>query len=40
MFLRTVERYPEFRFAVHFSGWLLDDLLTSATRMTWRCSRR
>ena len=27
-FLRTVYRYPEFRFAAHFSGWLLDDLLT------------
>ena len=27
-FLRTVHRYPEFRFAAHFSGWLLDDLLT------------
>lgn len=26
-FLRTVHRYPEFRFAAHFSGWLLDDLL-------------
>ncbi len=22
-FLRTLHRYPEFRFAVHFSGWLL-----------------
>ena len=27
MFLRTVERYPEFRFSVHFSGWLLDWLI-------------
>ncbi len=26
-FLRTLCRYPEFRFAVHFSGWLLDRLL-------------
>jgi alpha-amylase len=26
-FLRTVHRYPEFRFAVHFSGWLLEQLL-------------
>jgi len=26
-FLRTVYRYPEFRFAVHFSGWLLAKLL-------------
>jgi hypothetical protein len=26
-FLRTVHRYPGFRFAVHFSGWLLADLL-------------
>lgn len=24
MFLQTLERYPEFRFSVHFSGWLLD----------------
>jgi alpha-amylase len=24
MFLQTVERYPSFRFSVHFSGWLLD----------------
>jgi alpha-amylase len=23
MFLRVLERYPEFRFTVHFSGWLL-----------------
>ncbi|PKO83712.1 MAG: glycosyl hydrolase [Betaproteobacteria bacterium HGW-Betaproteobacteria-11] len=28
MFLRVMERYPEFRFSVHFSGWLLDYLLT------------
>jgi alpha-amylase len=27
MFLQTVERYPDFRFSVHFSGWLLDWLL-------------
>ena len=27
MFLRVMERYPEFRFSVHFSGWLLDVLL-------------
>jgi alpha-amylase len=27
MFLQTLERYPEFRFSVHFSGWLLDWLL-------------
>jgi 4-alpha-glucanotransferase len=27
MFLQTVERYPEFRFSVHFSGWLLDWLI-------------
>jgi 4-alpha-glucanotransferase/alpha-amylase len=26
-FLRTLHRYPEFRFAVHFSGWLLQYLL-------------
>lgn len=26
-FLRTLHRYPEFRFAAHFSGWLLDRLL-------------
>ncbi len=26
-FLHTVYRYPEFRFALHFSGWLLDYLL-------------
>lgn len=25
-FLRTLYRYPEFRFAVHFSGWLLEEL--------------
>jgi len=24
MFLQTLERYPAFRFSVHFSGWLLD----------------
>ncbi|HZV54641.1 MAG TPA: alpha-amylase/4-alpha-glucanotransferase domain-containing protein [Rhodocyclaceae bacterium] len=24
MFLQTLERYPDFRFSVHFSGWLLD----------------
>jgi alpha-amylase/alpha-mannosidase (GH57 family) len=27
-FLRTVYRYPAFRFSAHFSGWLLDHLLT------------
>lgn len=27
-YLRTVYRYPGFRFSVHFSGWLLDYLLT------------
>ena len=27
MFLQTAERYPAFRFAVHFSGWLLDWLM-------------
>lgn len=27
MFLQTVERYPEFKFSVHFSGWLLDWLM-------------
>ena len=27
MFLQTAERYPDFRFAVHFSGWLLDWLM-------------
>jgi hypothetical protein len=27
MFLQTVERYPQFRFSVHFSGWLLDWLM-------------
>ncbi|MCF8177449.1 MAG: DUF1926 domain-containing protein [Sulfuritalea sp.] len=27
MFLRVMEKYPEFRFSVHFSGWLLDVLL-------------
>ncbi|MBL8533202.1 MAG: DUF1926 domain-containing protein [Betaproteobacteria bacterium] len=26
-FLRVVHRYPEFRFAAHFSGWLLEYLL-------------
>ncbi len=26
-FLHTLHRYPEFRFAAHFSGWLLDYLL-------------
>ncbi len=26
MFLRVMERYPRFRFSVHFSGWLLDVL--------------
>ncbi len=26
MFIRVMERYPEFRFSVHFSGWLLDVL--------------
>jgi len=28
-FLRTLHRYPDFRFAAHFSGWLLDRLLES-----------
>jgi 4-alpha-glucanotransferase len=28
-FLETLHRYPDFRFAVHFSGWLLDYLLRS-----------
>ena len=27
MFLQTMERYPEFRFSVHFSGWLLEVLM-------------
>ncbi len=27
-FLHTLHRYPEFRFAVHFSGWLLEYLFT------------
>ena len=27
MFLRVMARYPDFRFSVHFSGWLLDVLL-------------
>lgn len=26
-FLQTLHRYPEFRFAAHFSGWLLDYML-------------
>ncbi len=26
MFLRVLEKYPEFRFSVHFSGWLFDVL--------------
>jgi hypothetical protein len=26
MFIRTLEAYPAFRFSVHFSGWLLDEL--------------
>lgn len=26
-YLRTVYRHPQFRFSVHFSGWLLDHLL-------------
>ena len=26
-FLQTLHRFPEFRFAVHFSGWLLDYLM-------------
>jgi hypothetical protein len=26
MFLQTLESYPEFRFSVHFSGWLLDEM--------------
>lgn len=27
-FIETLYRYPEFKFSVHFSGWLLDFLLT------------
>lgn len=27
LFLRVMEGYPEFRFSIHFSGWLLDYLL-------------
>ena len=27
-FLHTVHAYPDFKFSVHFSGWLLDYLLT------------
>lgn len=27
MFLQTMERYPAFRFSVHFSGWLLEVLM-------------
>jgi len=27
-FLHTLHRYPEFRFAAHFSGWLLEELCT------------
>ena len=27
-FLHTLHRYPTFRFAAHFSGWLLDELCT------------
>src|ERR1700693_3115891 len=27
-FLQTLHRYPGFRFAVHFSGWLLGSLFT------------
>ncbi|MEO6146418.1 MAG: glycosyl hydrolase, partial [Sulfuriferula sp.] len=26
-FIRTLYRYPRFRFAAHFSGWLLDYML-------------
>ena len=26
-FIRTLYRYPEFHYAIHFSGWLLDYLL-------------
>ena len=26
-FLQVLYRYPDFRFAVHFSGWLLDYLM-------------
>lgn len=26
MFVQTLENYPDFRFSVHFSGWLLDEL--------------
>lgn len=26
MFLQTLEAYPDFKFSVHFSGWLLDEL--------------
>ena len=43
MFLRVLERYPEFRFSVHFSGWLLDVLrerypedMAALARMTAR----
>ncbi|HQW20802.1 MAG TPA: DUF1926 domain-containing protein [Rhodocyclaceae bacterium] len=28
MFLRVLDRYPDFHFSVHFSGWLLDVLCT------------
>ncbi|HTJ97016.1 MAG TPA: glycosyl hydrolase, partial [Rhodocyclaceae bacterium] len=24
MFIRVLHKYPDFRFSVHFSGWLLD----------------
>ncbi len=27
-FLRTMHGYPEFRFSIHFSGWLFDQLLS------------
>jgi len=31
-FLQVMQRYPEFRFAVHFSGWLLDYLFEKYPR--------
>ena len=32
-FLETLNAYPDFRFAAHFSGWLLDSRRTSAWRL-------
>src|SRR3970282_1072479 len=29
-FLRVLHRYPDFRFAIHISGWLLDYMLREA----------